>query len=39
MGNVKNIAILFGGASSEYTVSLQSAYAGLVIWTGKNIIQ
>jgi hypothetical protein len=27
MGNVKNIVIIFGGASSEYAVSLQSAYA------------
>lgn len=27
MENIKNIAIIFGGASSEYAVSLQSAYA------------
>ncbi|MDE7323518.1 MAG: D-alanine--D-serine ligase VanG [Lachnospiraceae bacterium] len=27
MKNVKNIAVIFGGASSEYEVSLQSAYA------------
>lgn len=27
MQNVKNIVIIFGGASSEYAVSLQSAYA------------
>lgn len=27
MENVKNIVIIFGGASSEYAVSLQSAYA------------
>lgn len=27
MENRKNIVVLFGGASSEYEVSLQSAYA------------